>query len=265
MSRAARVRHRPHDAGVGATVDHGTIRYRQSSGRLAFPADDFRDSRRCRGLRTDGGPLRLQGNSRRSDGSDHHRARGNGLNALVADISSGERGASLNLLGVFFGVGAVGVPFVLGALTGRFAQSVLIAAMGTLVAVPLIVIATTNFPAPKQPQAFPIAAAGRLFRDPLLLIMGLMLFLESGIEITVGGWTSTFVNEELAVQARNALFILSLYWMGMMLARLALGSVLRRASPFRVLYICMTIALIGAAVLLVTQTVPLAAVGVFML
>ncbi len=188
-----------------------------------------------------------------------------GTNALVADISSGERGASLNLLGVFFGVGAVGVPFVLGALTGRFAQSVLIAAMGTLVAVPLIVIATTNFPAPKQPQAFPIAAAGRLFRDPLLLMMGLMLFLESGIEITVGGWTSTFVNEELAVQARNALFILSLYWMGMMLARLALGSVLRRASPFRVLYICMTIALIGAAVLLMTQTVPLAAVGVFML
>src|SRR5512138_153732 len=36
-----------------------------------------------------------------------------GTNALVADISIEEKGASLNLLGVFFGIGAVGVPFVL--------------------------------------------------------------------------------------------------------------------------------------------------------
>src|SRR6266542_2908454 len=46
-----------------------------------------------------------------------------GTNALVADISTGERGANLNLLGVFFGVGAVGVPFVLATLSGRFSLS----------------------------------------------------------------------------------------------------------------------------------------------
>jgi MFS transporter, FHS family, glucose/mannose:H+ symporter len=187
-----------------------------------------------------------------------------GANALVADISTAGKGANLNLLGVFFGIGAMGVPFVLGALSGAFSHAAVLAAVGALVIVPLVVIMLTRFPAPKQAQGFPIAAAGRLFREPLLLLMGLMLFLESGIEITVGGWTSTFVKEELAVPERSALFLLSLYWMGMMLARLALGAILRRVSPFRVLYSCITIALIGTALLLSTERVAVAAIGVFL-
>jgi fucose permease len=188
-----------------------------------------------------------------------------GANALVADISSGERGANLNLLGVFFGAGAVGVPFALATLSGRFSQSALIAGVGALVVVPLAVIGVTRFPAPKQPQGFPIATAGGLLKDRLLLLMGLMLFLESGIEITVGGWTSTFVKEELAVAAGTALVLLSLYWLGMMLARVALGSILRRTSHFRVLYACLAIALAGSALLLTTRNVTVATIGVFLL
>jgi fucose permease len=186
-------------------------------------------------------------------------------NALVADISSGERGANLNVLGAFFGVGAVGVPFVLATLGGQFSQSALIATVGALVVIPLAVIAMTQFPAPKQPQGFPIAAAGELLKDPLLLLMGLMLFLESGIEITVGGWTSTFVKEELALDAEKALVLLSLYWLGMMLARIALGQILRRASHFSVLYVCLAIALGGSALLLTARSVSVAAAGVFLL
>ena len=188
-----------------------------------------------------------------------------GANALVADISSEERGANLSLLGVFFGVGAMGVPFILAVLTGRFTQSALIAGVGILVLLPFAFIAATPFPAPKQAQGFPIAAAGGLVRDPLLLLMGLMLFLESGMEITVGGWTSTFVKEELGVPERSALIILSLYWMGMMLARITLGSILRRRSAVRVLYACIAIALAGAALLLMTHRVSAAALGVFLL
>jgi FHS family glucose/mannose:H+ symporter-like MFS transporter len=188
-----------------------------------------------------------------------------GTNALVADISGGERGASLNLLGVFFGIGAVGVPFILATLTGRFTQSALIASIGALVVIPMAVIAVTAFPAPKQPQGFPIAAAAGLLKDPLFLLMGLMLFLESGLENSVGGWTSTFVQEELEAAARPALVILSLYWLGMTLGRLALGSILRRAPPFTVLYVCLAIALVGSALLLTTHSVEMAAVAVFLL
>ena len=188
-----------------------------------------------------------------------------GANALVSDISGEARGPRLNLLGVFFGIGALGIPFVIALLTGRFSHASLISGVGVLVLVTLIVIAATSFPPPKQSQGFPLADAGRLLRDPVMLLMGMMLFLQSGMEITVGGWTSTFVTEELAVGERSALILLSLYWTGMMLARLAIGTVLSSVSPFRILYVCLTIALAGAIILLTTASVALAALGVFSL
>ena len=188
-----------------------------------------------------------------------------GTNALVADISSEGKTANLNLLGVFFGIGAVGVPFLLATLSGSFTHKALIATVGALVVIPMVLIAATAFPDPKQPQGFPIAAAGKLAKDPLLLLMGLMLFLESGMEITVGGWTSTFVNEELKVPAQRALIILSLYWLGMMLARLVLGTILKSASPVRVMFTCIAVGLAGALMLLATNSVTVAAFGVFML
>lgn len=188
-----------------------------------------------------------------------------GTNALVADISAESRGAGLSLLAVFFAVGAMGVPFVLGTLPERISYSMVIAWVGALVLIPLLVIALTRFPEPKQAQGFPIADAGKLIRDPVLLLMGFMLFLESGMEITVGGWTSTFFNEELAVPARAALIFLSLYWMGMMLARLSLGVILPRIQAIRVLYACIVAGLVGSALLLTTRSPGVAGLGVFLL
>jgi fucose permease len=188
-----------------------------------------------------------------------------GTNALVADVSADDRTAGLSLLGVFFGVGAVGVPFVLASLLGTFSHSAIIAAVGAFVAVPFVITAATPFPAPKQPQGFPLATARRLLRDPVLLLMGLMLFLQSGIEITVGGWTATFFKDELRITERRALVYLSLFWFGLMLARLALGSVLKRAAPTRVLHGCIAVGVVGAATLILARDASVAALGVFLL
>ena len=188
-----------------------------------------------------------------------------GTNALVADVSADDRTAGLSLLGVFFGVGAVGVPFVLASLLGTFSHSAIIAAVGAFVAVPFVITAATPFPAPKQPQGFPLATAGRLLRDPVLLLMGLMLFLQSGIEITVGGWTATFFRDELRITERRALVYLSLFWFGLMLARLALGSVLKRVAPTRVLLGCIAVGVVGAATLILARDASVSALGVFLL
>ena len=46
-----------------------------------------------------------------------------GTNALVADISTESRTAGLSRLAIFFGVGAVGVPFALGSLLGAYSYA----------------------------------------------------------------------------------------------------------------------------------------------
>jgi len=187
-----------------------------------------------------------------------------GTNALVAEISEDGRSAGLSLLGIFFGIGAVGIPFMLALLLGRFSYSALMAAVGLTLVVPIAFTAAVRFPPAKQAQGFPIRKAAALIREPLLLLLGLMLFLESGMEATVGGWTSTFFTENMRLQGSQALLVLSLFWFGMMLMRLALGTVLKAVQPARLLIGCISVAFVGAVLLLVSTTTLPAATGVFL-
>jgi fucose permease len=187
-----------------------------------------------------------------------------GTNALVADITTESKAAALSLMGVFFGVGAVGVPFALGALTGTVEYTALLAVLGGLSMLPLMATLLIGLPAPKQPHSFPLQQLFGLARQGPLLLLGAMLFLQSGMEITMGGWSATFAREELALDARAALLFLSLYWLGMMSARLALGWLLKRWSPANTLLACIGLAFAGALLLLTARSVVMAAVGIFL-
>jgi MFS transporter, FHS family, glucose/mannose:H+ symporter len=187
-----------------------------------------------------------------------------GTNALVADISAGGRSAGLSLLGVFFGIGAFGVPFVLGLLLERMGYAAVMAGIGALVAIPLVFHLAIRFPAPKQPQGVPLRRLVAMAGDPVLVLLGLILFFQSGMEITVGGWTATYFHDELRVAPDAALYFLSLYWLGMTGARLLLGWLLRHVAPARVLLASMAIALAGALTLILATSPGLAGAGVFL-
>ncbi len=182
-------------------------------------------------------------------------------NALVADISGERRAAGLAYLGVFFGVGAFGVPLLLGLLHERLSDAGVVAGIGTLVALVPAYYAAIHFPEPKQPQGFPLRQASGLLRDPTLVLLGVILFFESGMEITVGGWTATYANQELALPSQRALYLLSLYWLGMTGARLALGWLLTRVSTVTVLLSSLGIAFAGALVLIGARTAASAGAG----
>jgi fucose permease len=186
-------------------------------------------------------------------------------NALVADITTDSKAAGLSLLGVFFGVGAVGVPFLLGALTEQLSYTTLLTIIAAVSALPVLPMLLIGFPAPKQPRSLPARQIRELLREKPLLLFGSMLFLQSGIEITMGGWSATFAREELALDAQAALYFLSLYWLGMMSARLLLGALLRRVAPANALLACMTLAFAGALLLLNAHATLPAAVGIFLI
>lgn len=187
-----------------------------------------------------------------------------GTNALVADISEGERSAGLSLLGVFFGLGAFGVPFAHSLLLDRLSYTAILAGIGAFVAVPLLLFAAIRFPEPKQAQGFPLRDAVALLRERALLLLGLILFFESGMEISVGGWSAAYFGEELALEAGDAVFVLSLYWFGMTAARVVLTGILRRVSPALVLVASLGIALAGALTMLLSHGAVPAAAGLLL-
>lgn len=187
-----------------------------------------------------------------------------GTNALVSDISAGHRSAGLSVLGVFFGVGAFGVSFLLGFLLDQYAYSTLTALVGLPVAAALTYFAFVEFPMPKQPQGFPVSKGKQLLRDPAMLLLGAMLFIQSGIEITAGGWTSTFFHEEIGLDAGTAAFGLSIFWVGMTLARLVLARLLKKWPSASLLRGCVALAIAGSILMIAAETTWIAFAGVFL-
>ena len=187
------------------------------------------------------------------------------VNALTADVSAEQRAATLTFVGAFFGVGAAGVPFALATLSDTYSHATILAVIAPVIAIPLVLTAVATFPPSKQPHGFPVADARRLLHQRALLLMGLILFLESGVETTVGGWITTFFGEALNVGADRAPFYLSLFWLGLMLARLTLGVVLRNTSAMRVVFVSIAVSIASALLLVSSRGVTTAAIAVFLL
>ncbi len=171
-------------------------------------------------------------------------------NALVADIYEEERGARLSLLGVFFGISAFSIPFLLGLLMRSFGYASLARVVGACVAIPILFFLLIRFPEPKQKQGFPLKEGARLVREVPLLLLGLMLFFESGMEMTMGGWSATFFNEALAVESSRAVLYLSFFWLALMAARLLLPRLLKSREAGRLLLSFIAIAFLGTLLLL---------------
>ncbi len=143
-----------------------------------------------------------------------------GANALLNDISPDRRQAALNLLGIFFGFGALFTPFVIGSLLEALGLDVILVSLGLLTMAPFILFARARFPAAKHQSGFKTQELRSVLRSPLLYLFGLLLFFQSGNEFSVGGWVSTLLQEQHSMGARGAAYALACYWAAIMIGRL---------------------------------------------
>lgn len=170
-------------------------------------------------------------------------------NTLVADLHEDPRrkGAALNLLGVFFGFGALFLPFVIGTLLARYSITRLVIATSVLCSAAGVFAWLQRFPAPKQRHAFPIADVPRFLRSPLVLTFASLLFFESGVEFTLGGFISTYLLRDIGLSSIAVVsWILAGYWASIMISRGVLSRIARRADPYRMLLLCAMGAGLGA-------------------
>lgn len=144
-----------------------------------------------------------------------------GTNALINDISPDRRQSALNLLGIFFGCGALFTPFLIGALLETLGLRLILLCLLALALLPFLLFLCAQFPAPKHAGGFRGAELRALVRNPLLLLFGLLLLFQSGNEFTMGGWVSTYVGERFHLSGGTAAYVLAAYWAAMMLGRLA--------------------------------------------
>jgi FHS family glucose/mannose:H+ symporter-like MFS transporter len=186
-------------------------------------------------------------------------------NTLVADLHDDPRrkSSALNLLGVFFGFGALFLPFAMGALLAWFSVAKLLAAAAALCAAVGVFAMALRFPPPKQGHALPVADMPRFLRSPLVLAFAFLLFFESGVEFTLGGFISTYLTSAIGVASVSAAsWILAGYWASLMLSRAVMSRLALASDPFRTLLASAIGACVGSVLAAVSPSAGVSAFAV---
>ena len=98
-------------------------------------------------------------------------------NALVSDISGeSEKGSRLSFLGMFYGLGALGIPMLLGSLSRHYSFETILLGIGVVMLAGIIFCIPVRFPAPKQAQGFPVKEGLGLLKESSLLLLSFILF-----------------------------------------------------------------------------------------
>ena len=185
-----------------------------------------------------------------------------GTNALTSDIhESDKRGSALNVLGIFFGFGALSIPFLIGTLRDLLGlRNILFLATG-LGLIPFLLYLALRFPKAKQAQGFPIKEAAGIVRSPLLWLCAFILFFQSGNEFTVGGWISTYLQKTFGLGGSISALILAAYWGAIMSGRLFSSRLVRVVRSETLILGSAALALCAAALMALAPSGIAAAAG----
>lgn len=180
-------------------------------------------------------------------------------NAVVSDISTTSKGANLSLLGVFFGIGALGMPLLLSILEKSVDFEVIISATGFLALVAALIFFAGVFPPAKQSGGISMKMINGLVRDGVILLVAFFLFFQSAFEGLINNWTTTYLIDQLSVPQGSALIALSSYVAGMTIMRLLIGSVFRNVSEKILLFSSFLIIFIALVIIGFSDSVSMSA------
>ncbi len=157
-----------------------------------------------------------------------------GANALVSDVGEAHRGAALNMVNLFFGLGGLATPFIAANIFGRNWVR-LCYTIAALTVVSLAIEASTKMPEATRAGGFVLADAAPVLGRPLLFLLGLFLFLYVGCEVGIWNWLPRHLIAQGIPESR-ALNILSLgFALGLLIGRVGVSPILIRVPAITVL------------------------------
>jgi fucose permease len=174
-----------------------------------------------------------------------------GGNALVSDVGAEHQATALNMVNLFFGLGGMVTPFIsANLLKGDIVK--LCYAAGVFAVIALAVQVVSPIPAPSGGKSFVLADAGTLLSQPVLWMLGLLLFLYVSCEVGIWNWLVQHLIAQ-GIPETRALNVLSLgFALGLLVGRVAV-------SPILITVPATTVTLVAAILMAITSYVALSA------
>jgi len=168
-------------------------------------------------------------------------------NAVVSELSAGGRGVALNLLGFSFSLGAVTAPLLMSFAAGRFSTAAILYLLAAAPAAVLVLILTLRFPRAAH-AATPVRSLVRVLNHPVVWLIGVLLFFESGNENCLFVWAGKLMQETLHLASGRADLALVSLSVALGGGRLLAALGLRRLGSRNLLLLSCAITLAGVAV-----------------
>jgi FHS family glucose/mannose:H+ symporter-like MFS transporter len=184
-------------------------------------------------------------------------------NALVADISEKYKSANLSILGVFYAIGALGMPSLLSLLQKKYSFEIIVASVGAFTVALILITWLVRLPSAKTDIDNLRSQGVKLLNNQLILLFAAILFLQSSLEAIIHNWVTTFMAEAKGISSENALYALSLNVAGMAIMRLVSGSVFRKVSPMHLLTFSVLLMLAGTVALQFADGFVIASIALF--
>lgn len=182
-------------------------------------------------------------------------------NAMVNEHSGEWRTADLNLAHGFFGVGSMAGPLIGGlALTTGVGWNWLMAP-GLVVGLVLLLLASRLRLPPTQTVASHHDASWRILRQPLVILLAVILCLYVGVEVMVGTWAFSHLRLTYGAGDAAAGLATALFWGGLTAGRLLAGTVGARIGPHAWIVSNAVGAALALMLVIGAPTLPLATLG----
>ena len=169
-------------------------------------------------------------------------------NALVATIyDDNKRGGRLSVLGAFYCIGAL-----LWTLINYFIPTNYTIPLNSISAVMVVFIVffvLIQFPKAKPQGSVSLKQSLALLKYPSLILFAVLLFFQSGFEGITGNFTPQFLEKSAGIAPGAATLSLTWFTIGMLTGRLVLGVTLKKLKDNPTLYLYLSIALVGVALL----------------
>lgn len=163
-----------------------------------------------------------------------------------------------NVLNVFFGLGAFITPLIIAGLLGSMGYKKTVGLIGTILLVPIVLVAFVWRSLPDPDAGFVITKALNLLTHPAVIVGGLALFCYIALESSMAGFITTYLKSH-TFSDEKAGTILSGFWICLMVARLIAAFALAGVDPAMVVPV---LALIAAIAIGIMVAAPTPAVGV---
>lgn len=168
--------------------------------------------------------------------------------------------ATVNLAGILFGLGCLTVALIVSGAFYAYSPSTLQAWMAVIPAAFGWVCVKTKFPIASPPKT----AIGPGL-NTVTALLALLLFFQLGNEWAIAGWLPLFLIQRLGISPVSSLLMLAMYWLALLVGRVAAQWVLPRIRHARLLGGSVLASVFGCIILAATDNRFGAVTGILLL